>query len=136
MYDGKAVAIPVVNMNLQGAQCQPPTATDDPRLLDSGKPLINEIWVAPFTEFVPATRKEYALAGPLGKALYDDYRWWRQGYDVSMTIVGRIEVRPAGRPFGFGHLGAYPAQITITGIEEMKRSAKKGPKRKVFCCIE
>lgn len=132
MYDGKVVAIQVVNLNLEGTQCQPPTATDDPRLLDSGKALLNYIDVVPFPVFVPQTRKELTLAGPFARALYDYEHWWREGYDVRMRIVGRIEVRPVGRPIGVGTQGAYPATITITQIEEMKRSAKKGPKRKVI----
>src|SRR5262245_12077159 len=76
MYDGKVVAIRVVNLNLQGTQCQPPTATDDPRLLNSGKALLNEVYVAPFTYA--------AMEGPLGKALSTYDRWLRDGYDTEM----------------------------------------------------
>ena len=127
MYDGKVVAIQVVNFNLVG-QCKAPTATDDPRLFKPGTPPVNEIALVGF----PPS----AMAGPLGKALHDYDRWLREGYDISMNIVGRIDVRLAESTFGFGHLGAYPAQITVTQIDGVKRSAKKGPKRKKIIPIE
>jgi hypothetical protein len=127
MYDGKVVAIHVVNMKLS-AQCQAPAAPDDPRLMKAGEPPVNSINVGPFTN--------EAMAGALGRTLYDYERWLRQGYDVEMTIVGRIDVRPGDVPLGLGHLGAYPAQITITRIEKLKRSAKKGPERKIITVIE
>jgi hypothetical protein len=117
-YDGKVVAIQVVNWPVRGTQCQAPTTADDPRLFKPGEPPVNEIDVVP------------SIALQLErKALHKYYRWYRQGYDVRMKIVGRIEVRPAGNSPGYGHFGTTPAQISVTRIEDMKRSAKKGPKR-------
>jgi hypothetical protein len=131
MYDGKVVAIQGVNLNLKGTQevlgvievmnpkgphCQAPITGDDPRLLKPGDPPVNEIDVA-----------------SLSVGHWPDpqvYRWWQQGYDISATIVGRIEVRSAGSRYGIGHREAYPAQITIAQIKDVKRSVEKGPKRK------
>jgi hypothetical protein len=124
VYNGKVVAIQVVNLDFT-AQCQLPATADDPRIMQAGAPPVNEISVAVFTNFD-------AMTDPLRKALADYDRWFRQGYDVTMKVVGRIDARHTGSPLGFGHLGAYPAQITITRIEDVKRSAKKGPKRKII----
>ena len=50
--------------------------------------------------------------------LLDRYEYWRSFPTgvFQVTVVGKIETRPATSGDGFGHLGVLPARITVTDV--------------------